>query len=361
MALHGHTGCGFSRQYGRKNSPYHAMRRYTFHVMTAPAYNPRRQESRRRFWIWAMFLCCCTVAGSLRVWQNQQHRQAIAAWQNRCNQLASFDQQRQEQIVAFYRTADNYAALASSMPSATPSTEYDHKKRPTIDQFERLFNNGQPLKLIRGQNSDPKWTDPMTGRVWELSFREGRLHGYGTSRPHVQPPQPVPTNFDQLTEAIRSGLVEKGVFGGAIPAFTLWALMLPTYAVWKTRRCTVAQIMLGLTILSIVAGLVSPAHSTIPGSLLNQTLGWGLFMLATSVSLLAIAWRVSEASPDPLCTQCGYNLTGNVSGICPECGTPASVELRKKSTGNALLDEPAGLSRRSSNTRIVSRRERPRG
>ena len=23
------------------------------------------------------------------------------------------------------------------------------------------------------------------------------------------------------------------------------------------------------------------------------------------------------------CTACGYNLTGNVSGICPECGTPA--------------------------------------
>ena len=27
--------------------------------------------------------------------------------------------------------------------------------------------------------------------------------------------------------------------------------------------------------------------------------------------------------PDPnACKECGYNLTGNVSGICPECGTP---------------------------------------
>lgn len=23
-----------------------------------------------------------------------------------------------------------------------------------------------------------------------------------------------------------------------------------------------------------------------------------------------------------LCLDCGYNLTGNVSGVCPECGTP---------------------------------------
>ncbi|UCE59218.1 MAG: hypothetical protein JSU63_17460 [Phycisphaerales bacterium] len=25
--------------------------------------------------------------------------------------------------------------------------------------------------------------------------------------------------------------------------------------------------------------------------------------------------------PDGVCTKCGYNLTGNVSGTCPECGT----------------------------------------
>ena len=24
---------------------------------------------------------------------------------------------------------------------------------------------------------------------------------------------------------------------------------------------------------------------------------------------------------DGHCTKCGYNLTGNVSGVCPECGT----------------------------------------
>ena len=25
---------------------------------------------------------------------------------------------------------------------------------------------------------------------------------------------------------------------------------------------------------------------------------------------------------EPECGNCGYNLTGNVSGVCPECGTP---------------------------------------
>ncbi len=31
---------------------------------------------------------------------------------------------------------------------------------------------------------------------------------------------------------------------------------------------------------------------------------------------------VARFSADPLCHQCMYNLTGNISGICPECGTP---------------------------------------
>ncbi len=31
----------------------------------------------------------------------------------------------------------------------------------------------------------------------------------------------------------------------------------------------------------------------------------------------------------PLCPRCGYNLTGNVSGICPECGRPLVKEDEK--------------------------------
>jgi hypothetical protein len=32
--------------------------------------------------------------------------------------------------------------------------------------------------------------------------------------------------------------------------------------------------------------------------------------------------RERRSSLHALCASCGYNLTGNVSGICPECGTP---------------------------------------
>lgn len=34
-----------------------------------------------------------------------------------------------------------------------------------------------------------------------------------------------------------------------------------------------------------------------------------------------VAWRSSRRTPPHCCQQCGYNLTGNESGVCPECGT----------------------------------------
>jgi len=42
---------------------------------------------------------------------------------------------------------------------------------------------------------------------------------------------------------------------------------------------------------------------------------------------VAIVWAYTEKNPPPKgdsmnCQSCGYNLTGNVSGICPECGKP---------------------------------------
>jgi len=37
--------------------------------------------------------------------------------------------------------------------------------------------------------------------------------------------------------------------------------------------------------------------------------------------------KVKEFPPG-YCGGCGYNLTGNVSGICPECGRPIDAERR---------------------------------
>ena len=60
--------------------------------------------------------------------------------------------------------------------------------------------------------------------------------------------------------------------------------------------------------------------------------GWQLLSASTFLSLILL-WRVrlDGRAPAGHCQQCRYDLTGNISGICPECGTrvipfPAAIQ-----------------------------------
>lgn len=54
-----------------------------------------------------------------------------------------------------------------------------------------------------------------------------------------------------------------------------------------------------------------------------------LVVLALPTILLWLPTRI--APPVGRCRHCGYNLTGNVSGVCPECGTAvAEATLRER-------------------------------
>ena len=47
----------------------------------------------------------------------------------------------------------------------------------------------------------------------------------------------------------------------------------------------------------------------------------GLLFLIGIVSMMLVKHReVNKVHRDGFCDQCGYNLTSNASGVCPECG-----------------------------------------
>ena len=48
---------------------------------------------------------------------------------------------------------------------------------------------------------------------------------------------------------------------------------------------------------------------------------WILFAMITIPT--AFLWHRDRRPPKGHCQTCGYDLTGNVSGVCPECGEPA--------------------------------------
>jgi hypothetical protein len=48
--------------------------------------------------------------------------------------------------------------------------------------------------------------------------------------------------------------------------------------------------------------------------------------LFAAVLPAALLWWTDHRIQAGHCRKCGYNLTGNVSGACPECGTPITEE-----------------------------------
>ena len=60
-----------------------------------------------------------------------------------------------------------------------------------------------------------------------------------------------------------------------------------------------------------------------------------LFSILPLAALLASARRRTRKRAG-MCVQCGYNLTANVSGLCPECGTEVPGALNDRARFRAL-------------------------
>lgn len=61
--------------------------------------------------------------------------------------------------------------------------------------------------------------------------------------------------------------------------------------------------------------------------------GWAALRIPLWIPLGLIAlptlwmWWLDRRPGRGMCRSCGYNLTGNTSGVCPECGTPTRTSV----------------------------------
>jgi hypothetical protein len=85
-------------------------------------------------------------------------------------------------------------------------------------------------------------------------------------------------------------------------------LGLANYGMWRDFQGAIARQSMPLQVnLGLLAG-------TVLGFNLPFLAGWVLCCWYHR-------WKTGEAwNEQGMCINCGYNLTGNVSGVCPECG-----------------------------------------
>ena len=106
-----------------------------------------------------------------------------------------------------------------------------------------------------------------------------------------------------------------GVFGIISGTFALiWDLdgpILDRPGRWRSRVTRSSDIKLGLH---------WPGYRNANKLMQVSIPFWLTFGVAAIPTIML--WRLDRRIPIPgHCQRCGYNLTGNVSGVCPECGT----------------------------------------
>jgi len=102
------------------------------------------------------------------------------------------------------------------------------------------------------------------------------------------------------------------------------------YVVWGSAQCSgrrgfgfdSCQALLGMMMMEF---LTEPDRS---GRRIDWWWIWTPMYVVTAItSFLPICWAIAKAAQHRVraydcCPHCGYILTGNTSGTCPECGTP---------------------------------------
>ena len=155
-----------------------------------------------------------------------------------------------------------------------------------------------------------------------LHHFDGRWVGVSpaASRPSSAPRPP--RGYELLSGARRLAYIGGYVAWGLI-FLAAWVEVPPR---WRQSAPT----LLVIAVLSTILALVGPRSWRAWSTLADEDAGLcGIIATAVSLALLVstrvvLPARQARTGGAKRCTSCRYDLTGNVTGICPECGTPVA-------------------------------------
>lgn len=133
-------------------------------------------------------------------------------------------------------------------------------------------------------------------------------------------------------------LVLMGILSQFLPLFLLGQFgMIVVTILFLVHLVVYVLMIVGVVLLLVAQGshvlviilcgilMVAPCGNLLLLVLINMSVTRTLRRAGLKVGFLGVDPEGLERVLDPmLCTTCGYNLTGNVTGLCSECGTPIS-------------------------------------
>lgn len=154
----------------------------------------------------------------------------------------------------------------------------------------------------------------LTGSLCLLRFRGGQLHDYEL-QVAAQWKQP-PVRYWNVVERPRRSIAKYGVW--------LWLAVLTIVFIPPGGSKVMSQVCLATALVVAECRFLAPCFPA-------DVVAWDELPVAAGMvlsSIVLVAW-MHRRNPWPdssFCSHCSYDLTGNISGVCPECGAP--VERR---------------------------------
>lgn len=265
-------------------------------------------------WMIALIVTATLVVASLQLPINAQRRSQLDAWR------AVDDDLRRRDRAAERRLQELHYRLSQRDNRDGPV--------PTSVRLSDLKLYAPEGRLGRVGNRRWAWHGSDNSIV-ELTGDNGDWTGtYPISDTRSRNPFPSPPTYHDLVVGVRRLLYCAGYIVGGVTL--LLVVMAGRFRQLREDRPLLLMLVAALLCSTALASFgpqylgafrrVFDEDAPIPG----------VAMLAMALALLIASYRPERtADGAPKCKTCRYNLTGNSSGLCPECGTPIPASAPK--------------------------------
>jgi hypothetical protein len=259
-----------------------------------------RRSLRVRFLVWFSVLVLLVFFGVFQVRINQEYQRLSKLRQD------AYEYQYQKTRRAEF-TADFAFANA-------------HRgQQPTVRDAELTLNGGQPFPTTQeGSETVLVYTDPNTGGQALLGFKDDKWLDVSAAHPSF-----ASMNLGWI------GSVNVARRIAYFIGYIVWPFVFATllgafhYEPWRSHKGLAVDLLM-LAIVTTILALLGPNPRRALFDWINDdAAAWGMLIIPISAIALGFAIyrsRKPAGAKAPQCKRCGYNLTGNQSGVCPECG-----------------------------------------